>query len=89
MGQRPGAPHALRVGGVEREARIRQLNLSLSEVNEEPGLRRAFRVYFGEGEIRTLETLITSARFRGGCLQPLDHLSVAYVDKGPLIRGGG
>ncbi len=29
----------------------------------------------GEGEIRTLETLITSARFRGGCLQPLDHLS--------------
>ena len=31
----------------------------------------------GEGEIRTLETLITSVRFRGGCLQPLDHLSAA------------
>jgi hypothetical protein len=30
----------------------------------------------GEGEIRTLGTLITFARFRGGCLQPLDHLSV-------------
>ena len=37
----------------------------------------AFASHGGEGEIRTLETLITSARFRGGCLQPLDHLSVA------------
>ena len=31
----------------------------------------------GEGEIRTHGTLLTFARFRGGCLQPLDHLSKA------------
>jgi hypothetical protein len=30
----------------------------------------------GEGGIRTLETLITSARFPSECLQPLDHLSI-------------
>jgi hypothetical protein len=34
-------------------------------------------VHGGEGEIRTLGTLITFVRFRGGCLKPLDHLSVA------------
>src|ERR1700678_1874184 len=33
-------------------------------------------VYGGEGEIRTHGTLIRYARFRGGWLQPLDHLSV-------------
>jgi hypothetical protein len=35
----------------------------------------------GEGGIRTLETLITSARFRGGCHQPLDHLSTREVPR--------
>ncbi len=36
----------------------------------------------GEGEIRTPGTLLTFARFRGGCLKPLDHLSTGDFTRG-------
>ena len=46
---------------------------TMKETGVKPGL---FYFNGGEGEIRTLGTLITFVRFRGGCLKPLDHLSV-------------
>src|SRR6202035_1417051 len=48
------------------------------------------RVRGGEGEIRTLGTLSTYARFRGGCHQPLDHLSTRrFSAKNPRSCAAG
>ena len=78
--------HAARRVGIgtwtcHRQARDRARTRN-GEAREQPERLALYRrasacLVAGEGEIRTHGTLLTFARFRGGCLQPLHHLSEA------------
>ena len=75
--------NALAVRSRSRAARAARASSSSSHL---PRHRRRATRTGGEGEIRTHGTLNTFARFRGGCLQPLDHLSeaVGWDDPGVI-----